>query len=326
MRNCMVKSLIYTLLCISSISSSAQSINNAELTSQKTDIVYKNGKLYKNISFEISILNREGEKYTRVSIPYSRLRKVSKVEAFLKDRDGKIIRALQKGDVTERSAISDGSLYEDFFVKEFTLRHNSYPYSISYSYLVQEDEFLQIINWIPVIDIGIPTREALLSVEVPHDYKIRFMSQYCDDLSVDSAGSVVKYNWKTSFSDLLKPEYFAPPVTLFLPSVMIVPEVFNYNLTGSFKSWSAYGDWHYNLLEGLSDLSSYEKNNILLIISGVSDTREKIRKLYNYLQDNTRYISTLQSKQVALSHIRHLMFQKTNTVIVRLYPTILKLF
>jgi hypothetical protein len=266
-------------------------IHNAELVYQETDIFLKSSKLFKNMTYEIKIYNRAGEKFTKVSIPYSRLIKISKLEAYIKDNNGTIIKRLQKGDITDRSAISDNSLYEDDFVKEFTLKHNSYPYSIFYTYQLQEEEFLHIDNWMPVIDRKVPTQKALLKIEVPSDYKVLFKSQFVDTFMADTADLMIKYSWSTSYKDIIEPELYSPQVSSFMPYVIIVPEKFIYDQPGSFETWLTFGNWHDDLLKGLSDLPQSEKNIILDQIAGISDIKEKVKKLYNYLQDRTRYIN-----------------------------------
>jgi hypothetical protein len=265
--------------------------HDAELVYQETDIFFKSGKLIKNMFYEIKIYNRAGEKFTKISIPYSRLIKISKLEAYVKDKNGAIIKKLEKGDVTSRNAISDNSLYEDDFVKEFTLKHNSYPYSIFYTYQLQEEEFLQIDYWVPVIDRKVPTLKAILKVEAPVDYKISFKSQFVDHFSADTTDLLVKYSWSTSFKNIFEPEIFSPPVISYIPYVIIVPRIFKYDQQGSFESWLTFGDWQNNLLKGLSDLPLSEKSNTLNLIAGISDTREKVKILYKYLQDHTRYIN-----------------------------------
>jgi hypothetical protein len=86
---------------------------DAELIFQETNISIKNGKLLKKISYEIKINNRAGEKFTKISIPYSKLIKVSKIEAYIKDNSGAIVKKIQKDEIIDKSAISDYSLYED---------------------------------------------------------------------------------------------------------------------------------------------------------------------------------------------------------------------
>lgn len=129
---------------------------DAELTTQKTSIVINNGSLTKEVYYEIRIINRGGEKYSKIAIPYSKLNKVSNIEAYIKDSYGRVVKKLKKSEIITRSSISDFSFYEDDFVKEFTLKHNSYPYTIVYSYLIQQTEFLYIDYWIPVINEKVP--------------------------------------------------------------------------------------------------------------------------------------------------------------------------
>ena len=111
---------------------------DAELIVQQTNIEINNNKLTKDLYYEIKIYNRAGEKYTKITIPYSKLYKLSKIEAYIKDSNGRIVKKLKKSEIVERSSISNFSFYEDDFVKEFTLKHNSYPYTIVYSYQIQQ--------------------------------------------------------------------------------------------------------------------------------------------------------------------------------------------
>jgi hypothetical protein len=286
----MLKILFSFSLVLLYISSYAQ-IYDAELIYQKTDISLKRGKLYKNITYEIKINNRAGEKFTKISIPYSRLIKISQLEAYIKDNRGTIIKRLQKGDITDKSAISVSSLYEDDFVKEFTLKHNSYPYSIVYTYQLEEEEFISIDYWIPVIDRKIPTQKAILKVEAPIDYKLSFKNHLVDTFSVDTTDLLIRYSWIASYKNILEPEYFSPPFSSLMPQVIIVPFEFKYNLPGSFETWTTFGNWTNDLLSGLSDLPHSEKDIILQLITDIKDTKEKVKRLYQYLQDRTRYIN-----------------------------------
>jgi len=280
--------IVFSLLPVASIFAQNP---DAELVYQETSITFKNGILYKTLAFEIKIYNRAGEKLTKISIPYSKLSKVSKIEAYLKDKNGIVIRKLEKGDITDKSAISDYSLYEDSFIKEFTLKHNVYPYSIYYTYQVQQEEFIYIDYWLPVIDRMTPTLIAVLNISVSKDYKILFTNQAIDSFQTDSADLQVNYTWTASYKDIVEPELFSPPIVNFMPHVIVVPLNFKYYAEGSFKSWGTFGDWQCELLQGISDLPQYENNTISDLINGISDKEEQIKILYHYLQDQTRYIN-----------------------------------
>jgi hypothetical protein len=156
---------------------------------------------------------------------------------------------------------------------------------------VLQEEFLSIENWLPVLDCETPTVKALLVVEVPIGYKISNRSQLTDSFRCDSTDQLVRYTWNASYTKLIEPEVLSPRIASLLPYVIIVPASFKFDLTGSLTSWSSFGEWHNNLLKGLSYLPDTEKNNIENLLKGTTDTKEKIKILYNYLQDNTRYIN-----------------------------------
>ena len=214
--------------------------HDAELIYQETNISVVNGTIHKSVSYEIKIYNRKGEKFTQVEIPYSGLNKVSKIEAYIKDNRGNIIKKLKKNDISDRSYISEGSFYEDNYIKKFTLKHNIYPYSISCSYQVQQREFFTLDEWSPVIDKNIPTLRAVLKLEVPKDYGILYSSCNIDSFNTDSSGITNKYKWKASYKDIITPEVFSPPIENFLPSVEIVPKNFKYDIPGSFDNWQTF--------------------------------------------------------------------------------------
>lgn len=273
-----------------SITSYAQN-HDAELISQITEIKINKGKLIKNLYYEIKINNRAGEKYTKIAIPFSKLVNSSNIEAYIKDTEGRVVKKLNKSNIVEKSSISDFSLYEDDYIKEFTLKHNVYPYTIVYSYQIQQKEFLYIDYWIPVIDINVPTRQATLELSIPIDYEIAHKQQFVDKPVIDTTENEIIFQWKATYTDIVNKEVHSPPLSDFLPVVQIVPQKFLFATEGSFKDWKAFGNWQYDLLQGLNELPFAEKNKIQSLVANIQDDKEKIRTLYHYLQDETRYVN-----------------------------------
>jgi hypothetical protein len=279
--------LLFCLFALPAFSS----IHDVELILQDTSISIKNGRMIKHIRYDIRINNRAGEKHTKVNIPYSKIIKVSKIEAGIKDTNGMIIKKVQKNEIIEKSAISDFSLYEDDYIKEFTLKHNSYPYIISYSYEEEQEEFLLIDYWMPVIDWNTPTIKAVLRLDIPKGFRISYRDKLTDSFKCDSNDLSVNYIWTASYTNQVEPQTSSPEINTFLPSVKIVPVEFKYDLPGSLRSWSEFGDWQSALNRGLSDLPQTEKYVINELIKGITDTKQKVKILYQYLQDHTRYIN-----------------------------------
>jgi hypothetical protein len=264
---------------------------DAELVNLERNISIINNKLYKTEKVEIKINNRDGEKYTNISIPYSKMVRISDIDAYILDNSGTRIKTLKKNEITDKSKISDYSFYEDVYVKEFTLKHNIFPYTFCYSYKEQQDEFLHIDYWLPVLARRVPTQKAVLTLTIPSDYKISYTSQDIASFSADTSGPIKKYTWEACYNNIIPYELYSPVFSSLVPSVNIIPIQFKYDVRGSQKTWTDLGNYIWNLRNNLSDLSSEEKIKILSVISGTEDTSEKVKKLYHYVQDAVRYVN-----------------------------------
>lgn len=247
-------------------------------------------KLTKTDSITIQINNRSGDKYTEVNIPYSKTERVSKLEAWIELLNGAIVRTLKKSDIVDKSAISEISLYEDDFVKSFQLKHNSYPYRITYIYQTVYKDYISINNWTPIIYTEIPTRKAKLKTIFPLGFKFTNYEYDIREIKRDSTENNLTIEWNASYLNPIKTEIYAQPENIW-PHVFTVPENFRYGVEGSAKKWSDYGNWQIDLMKNTETLPEEEKRKIVDLTKGITNKKEIIKIIYQYLQDNTRYIN-----------------------------------
>lgn len=266
-------------------------VYDAVLLNQQTDIELLGTKLIKRHAFTIQVNNRAGEKYTEVGILYSTLTHANKIQASVTDISGNLIKKLKSQDIKKRSAISNISLYEDRMIYEFTLKHNVYPYILTYSYEESENQFLYIDYWCPVLAREIPTLKATLTLNLPHNYEIRFASDNIKTEKKDSLKNQIIYKWVADYKALSVAEIYAPDASTYYPTVKIVPVDFVFKQKGRLDSWKNYGNWQYNINSSLLELPDNEKAKISSLIDGITDNTEKLKILYHYLQDATRYIN-----------------------------------
>ena len=125
-------------------------------------------------------------------------------------------------------------------MKEFTLKHNSYPYSIVYSYQIQQQEFLYIDDWVPIIDEKVPTLNARLKVLAPLNYNMTYVNRFVKEPEIDTVNGNVLYQWQASYTDLIKPEVWSPAMNDLFPAVAITPEIFSFEEQGSLKIGRAH--------------------------------------------------------------------------------------
>lgn len=263
----------------------------AEIVNFETVVTVKNKKLIKQYAYEIRINNRDGDVFGEIKIPYSSLNKISGVSGNIENAFGQTVKKLKKGDIIDRSSLGDYSFHDDNYVLEFTLKHNSYPYTIFYAYEEEQHEFLAVENWTPVLSKNIPTLKASLEVFLPLDYPVNIKTNKMENVVPDTLNDQIHYHFTGNYTTQIKPQVKAPRFQTLIPQVHIVPQNFEFEIPGSFTSWKTYGNWEYALNEGLNDLPDMEIKKIRQLTENIPDTVEKIKVLYHYLQDATRYIN-----------------------------------
>jgi hypothetical protein len=263
---------------------------NAEVLHYSTLCKLEKNKLIRIDSVTIRINNRAGDEYANVWIPYSKSENLSDISAWIEDRNGARKQVLLKKDMTDKSAVSAISLYEDNFLRCFILKYNQYPYTIKYTYKKTFEEFLEIARWAPVIYDQIPARESSLNIILPRSYQFRIFQHDIKSFSIDSTGENILIHFQSDFNEPLREECF-PEIKNNIPYALVVPEYFHYGVAGCHRDWIAYGNWQHTLMQDLEELPEDEKRKVNNLIKGVTDRKEIIRILYHYLQDNTRYIN-----------------------------------
>ncbi|EGK03272.1 DUF3857 domain-containing protein [Dysgonomonas gadei] len=247
-------------------------------------------KLQRIDSVVLQINERMGDHDAEILIPYSKGDKVSIGDAWIEDMNGNIVRKLKGNEVKDRSSISDISLYEDDFVKSFTLKHHIYPYRIVYSFKISHSRFLSSAT-LNYVNSRRPLREGNLIVETPFDQPIRFKEKNVHEPQIDTLRDIIRYNWTYSYVPTQNTELYSSPNTSKAPSIYTVPLNFKFGESGSFDSWVTYGNWIFRLNKDKDVLPLAEQQKIGQMLSGIDNDMEKVKVLYKYMQDYTRYIN-----------------------------------
>lgn len=264
---------------------------NAEVIQYDTKVELSENKLIKNYQISIQINNSEGLEYADIDIPQNRLTEVSDIRAFITDNNGELIRKLKKKDILFTSDISSGTFYENDFQYSFKMIHKEYPYVLHYSYQSEQEEFLRILSWQPNSYFYIPTLESSLSLTVPNDYQIIIQEDQIQHTKSEGEDGRIEYHWAGLEYHPIREESYMPPINEVLPSVCIIPLNFVFEISGAHENWQSFGKFIDSLNSGLSELPAGEKKKIDALIKGIEGDQEKISVLFQYLQDETRYVN-----------------------------------
>jgi transglutaminase-like putative cysteine protease len=257
----------------------------------ETHIEVKPKELIIERSFLIQINEKSSNWIAEVEIHYNDEDKLEILEASILDANGNEQRKLKKKEFTDVSDRSRSTFYQDNLVKQFSLNWHQYPYQIRYSYRKVLKKYIYVADWTPLYYYGVPVVNSSLKIDIPADLNIRLDYDDVFKYSKVELNGFTRHQWEKTLTDKLVREELAPPPDELLPHVTAIPEKFIFSQEGSLESWSKYGEWVSRINEGMDELPADELERVKSMVSGVESTEEKVKILYHYLQDNTRYIN-----------------------------------
>ncbi len=240
----------------------------------------------------ITILNEKAKEHGYVFAYYDKLKKLEDFSASVYDKHGAIIKKLKKSDIIDQSAISGASLYEDNRVKYADLTQEDYPYTVEFEFQFGYKYLYTVPNWIVLPDENVSVQKSSYKVTAPTSLKPRYkMFGVKTAPLISEKKGIISYSWTFDSWKAQEYEIFGKG----LPSnagVKLGPTSFKYEgYEGSMNSWDDLAEWQLSLNAGRDDLGSATKSKIQELVAGISDDKEKIRIVYEYMQSRTRYVS-----------------------------------
>jgi hypothetical protein len=255
-------------------------------------IVENPGKAHESVRLAITILNAKGRDFGQHVIPYDKFRKVKKVQGLIRNPDGTIFRKLKKDEIKDYSATAGFSLYDDSRVRVIELYHDRYPYTIEIEYELEREGLINWTTWYPQYG-GQPLQQAQFELAVPIDMDFRFRTRnFQSQPKVVQKGRRKLLVWEVTNLPQLEYEPYSPPWSERAPSLIVAPNRFEIEgHAGDMSTWQSFAAWYYHLGRGRDVLPPSVQTEVQRIISDVQNPRDKIKLLYRYMQQNTRYVS-----------------------------------
>ena len=193
---------------------------------------------------------------------------------------------IKKTDLTTISLAT--GLAEDGFLTAYIPAGN-YPFTVSYDYTVQYRKgFAVFPAFAPVGTEKTILRHGEYRISLPKDTRI----QYCSVSFAEPEITESQYKWTLDDYGGYTDEHLMPPSASFLPLVLASPIEFMYGgIPGRQGDWKDLGLWQASLLQGVEDLPPETVRRVAEMTAGCSSDLEKIRVLYGYLREKTRYVS-----------------------------------
>ena len=243
----------------------------------------------------ITVLNKNGEDLAHMVVWHNKSNTIRYIKGSVYDEWGKPIGKFNEKDFEDVNAANDFSLFEDSRVKHYIPAITTYPYTIVYEYEVRSKQSLNFNDWEPNPSTGLAVEKSKFTFISKPDFAIRYKEINLPvkaNVSTNDAG-LKTYTWEINNLKAVKEEPYSPDRQSYLSMVKIAPENFEYEgIKGSFTNWKELGAWTYNKLLKTRDLLPAETElHIKDITTGITDPKLKAKKIYEYMQQKTRYIS-----------------------------------
>lgn len=241
----------------------------------------------------ITVLNKEGNDNIDAYVHYDNNVKIKELEVRVFNQLGNEIKKIKKNDFKDVSAVDGGTLYSDSRVKYLEYTPISYPYTIEFSYSTNTNNTAFIEPFIPINSYFLSVQNSHYTINFPAEIGLRIKETNLQEIDVSKEELPNKINYSVKIIEAMKPEDFSPPFENLIPKVLVSTNKFVYEgVYAEVKDWNSMGKWfHENLLVGRTTVSEETKNHVLKLVEGVDDPIEKAKKIYQYVQENTRYIS-----------------------------------
>ena len=281
-------------LAVTEIPDDLKKSANAVIRLSSLDIVIeKKNKMTFTYKRVVTVLNEKGNRFVEAYAGYDNQLKIRKIEAVVYDEYGEETKKIKKRDFIDQSAVDGGTLYSDSRVLYMPYMPTSYPYTVSFTYEMETPNTAHIPSWRPVEGYYVSTEKNTYLLKDLVNLGIRYKTKNFEEYDIKVNDNTSSLGFSVSNLVAKKPEQLSPVLSKMSPHGMVAVNQFHYyGADGYSSNWKEFGDWVFNaLLKGRNTVSNATKDKITQLVKGIEDPLERAQKVYEYVQNNTRYIS-----------------------------------
>jgi hypothetical protein len=252
------------------------------------------GKAILSKHLVVTILNERGaQQYEDFITDYDKHTTVKEMKGYVYDQVGNEVFKLKKVDIVDIGATAYSTAITDSRKKvaNFNLKQFSYPFTIEF---YDEVETRNTMFYPAAIFVGeehVSKEEQILEIHTPEQFEIRYKEiNMQKTVQIEIEDGLKKYLWSAVNIAADVFEDYRPYSSL--AKVITAPVTFSVeNYNGTISSWNDIAIFYDKLNANRTILNDETKQKVLALVAQEKDTLKIINTLYQYLQNNTRYMS-----------------------------------
>lgn len=255
----------------------------------KLSIKDKNTARY-DVHQVFTVMNEQAKKYLSFVEYSDKFRSLDEAEIKLYDMMG------NKKNTWSKKEMNSGK-YGDELVPDgkytfFDVNATSYPVTVEFNYSVKYKGIISL----PGYDMHSPwlsVQHSVFEIETPADLGVRYKLVNTDMQPVITHdGSKDVYKWEQNNLKAYKLEKHSGSSFSYEPTVLVAPNKFQLDeYDGDMTSWKNFGAWIDNLYLKTVGLPEDKKLFYRAMVKDATTDKAKAAILYNYMQNNMRYVS-----------------------------------
>jgi len=174
----------------------------------------------------------------------------------------------------------------------FNVNAPEYPFTVEINYAIKYKGILSLPGFIfqPAFQ---SVQHEVFDIEAPSELGIRYKLINTDKQpQVTHEPNKDIYHWEVRNLPAYKSEKNSGSPSLYVPEILVGPNKFQLdNYEGDMTSWKNFGDWINKVYVKTSELSEERKLFYRNLVGNAGTDRDKAKILYNYMQNNMRYVS-----------------------------------
>ena len=241
----------------------------------------------------VTVLNKLGKDHIDAYKHYNNDTKITRLSAIIYDALGNKVKKYSKNDFQDVSAIDNQTLYSDSRIKFLEHTPTSYPYTVVFESEEKNSSTGFIPKWFPIENYYLATEKSIYIVNNPQNIPFRKREKNFNGFSIKNSSIHTNLNYILTNQQAIKPEHYTVAFEELVPNLSLAMENFSIKgIKGNASNWIDLGKWEYNTFynEELK-VSEQTKSKIIELTKDITDPIEKAKKVYEYVQNKTRYIN-----------------------------------